>query len=308
MGVYKNGNTIVKIEEDGTKYRYSPDNEPAKPEFPESMDIKITNRCQMMCPQCHECSTPDGKHGNLNHPILDSLMPMTEIAIGGGDPLSHPDLVPFLHRMKERGVISNITVHIRTFLDYFDTLRCWTKEGLIHGLGVSVNEVQTPNVYDKMAQFPNLVVHTILGVAGPYVYQTLAPYHFKLLILGYKRFGRGEDYYFDGMMGQRNKVDFSWMKENLVWVMDKFRVVSFDNRAIQQLDLKNVLGEDVFSRLYMGDDGEFTMYLDLTQNEYAVSSTSRRHPIDSNDIRDLFARVREWGIADERSGVVYDNV
>ena len=42
---------------------------------------------------CHEGSSPLGKHGDILSPSwLDKLHPYCELAIGGGNPLSHPDL------------------------------------------------------------------------------------------------------------------------------------------------------------------------------------------------------------------------
>ena len=102
---YKNGNTIVSISDDGTKIRYVPDNAPAMPVYPESIDMKITNKCCMMCAMCHEQSTANGNQADLKHPLLDSLHPYTELAIGGGDPLTHPDLEEFLKRMKNKDII-----------------------------------------------------------------------------------------------------------------------------------------------------------------------------------------------------------
>ena len=107
MKTYKNGNTLVAIsEQDGTKIRYIPDGQTPKPVRPESIDIKITNRCLVdpPCQMCHEMSGREGRHANLNHPLLDSIEPYTELAIGGGDPFQHPDLESFLTRMKERKV------------------------------------------------------------------------------------------------------------------------------------------------------------------------------------------------------------
>ena len=96
LGTYQNGNYTVKIYDNGTKIREN-DLDFFEPDTVESMDIKITNSCDKMCPFCHEASTPDGKHGDiLNLPFLDTLHPYTELAIGGGNPLSHPDLIPFL--------------------------------------------------------------------------------------------------------------------------------------------------------------------------------------------------------------------
>ena len=61
---------------------------------------------------CHENSVPNGKHGDLFEPsFLDTLHPYTEIAIGGGNPLEHPDLYKFLQLCKERKFIPSMTVN-----------------------------------------------------------------------------------------------------------------------------------------------------------------------------------------------------
>ena len=64
LGRYKNGNFFTTILSDGTKIRETEDNE-FIPDFAESMDIKITNFCDMGCPFCHEGSTTDGKFGDI---------------------------------------------------------------------------------------------------------------------------------------------------------------------------------------------------------------------------------------------------
>ena len=67
LGSYTNGNYKVSIYDDGTKIRENNlDN--LTPDTIESMDIKITNCCDMGCPFCHENSLPDGEHGDILSP------------------------------------------------------------------------------------------------------------------------------------------------------------------------------------------------------------------------------------------------
>ena len=62
---YHNGNYDVFINlENGTKVRKN-DLDNLTPEFPESFDYKITNKCHHNCPMCHENSNPSGVHGNI---------------------------------------------------------------------------------------------------------------------------------------------------------------------------------------------------------------------------------------------------
>lgn len=111
LGRYINGNFKTTILSDGTKIRETEDDE-FVPTFAENMDIKICNFCDMGCPFCHEGSTTDGKFGDiLNEKFINTLHPYQEVALGGGDATSHPDLIPFLQKLKDRKIIVNMTVN-----------------------------------------------------------------------------------------------------------------------------------------------------------------------------------------------------
>ena len=64
IGSYMNGNYKVSIFDDGTKIREN-DLDFFEPNTVESMDIKITNKCDKGCPMCHEDSKPNGIHGDI---------------------------------------------------------------------------------------------------------------------------------------------------------------------------------------------------------------------------------------------------
>ena len=111
---YTNGNYQVTLLKDGTKIRECKGSV-FRPDFPESMDIKITNWCNMgeICTHCHEASYKNGKQGNLQDLLnrLVGLPPGVELAIGGGNPLSHDDLDVFLDRVRKMGLVPNITIN-----------------------------------------------------------------------------------------------------------------------------------------------------------------------------------------------------
>lgn len=289
MHTYKNGNTIVMIGADGTKVRYTPDTTPARPVFPESIDMKITNCCDVGCTQCHECSVPGGTHADLNHPILQSLRPYTELAIGGGDPMTHPGLEGFLLRMKAQKVFCNITVHWTSFMKHYEMLKRLEVEKLIYGIGVSVNEPVDASVIDRIAEFKNAVVHMIIGIADWSVYNQMIGRNLNVLLLGYKSFGRGEKYKTVHNSEIENKIHD--IRFNLKYFPDWFKAVCFDNLAVEQLGLERFMRADLFKRFYMGTDGAFTMYIDLVDNKYAVSSTKERHDLFGDDIVDVYQKV-----------------
>ena len=71
-----------------------------------------------------------------------------------------------------------------------------------------------------------------------------------------------------------------------------FDVVSFDNLAIKQLNPKRLMSDEQWNQFYLGDDGKFSMYIDLVNQEFAKSSVSiERYPITA-DIRDMFNKVK----------------
>ena len=288
IGAYTNGNYKVMICSEGTKIRYN-DADNFMPEFPESIDCKISNKCDMGCAFCHENSGPAGDLANLNHPIFNSLHPYTELALGGGNVLEHPDLIPFLERMRDQKVICNITLHLAHFETAATKVKYWQSSGLVHGVGVSVNQVPTDYQLDLLRMNPNIVVHVIAGVVALEALEKMRNCGLKLLILGYKDYGRGVGY---GELHPEIRARIAQLEALLGALKHDYKLISFDNLAIQQLHVKTQVDPAEWETAYMGDDGQFTMYLDMVKEEYAPSSTSVREPIFSNNIKDLFNKVR----------------
>lgn len=289
IGQYKNGNYAVMLFDDGTKIRAN-DLDVFLPDKPESMDLCITKACDRGCPMCHEAAKPDGAHGDIMHlPFLDSLLPYTEIAIGGGNPLSHPQIFPFLVKLRDMKMIANLTVHQDHFMQNQALLRWLTGRGLIKGLGVSVTKVSDA-LLSALAEFPNAVVHIINGVIEMDELKKLYDHNIKLLILGYKDFRRGITAHTEETDKRKEQL-----YELLPELKQHFAVVSFDNLAIRQLDVQRLLSKDEWDRFYMGGDGQFTMYVDAVNMEYTVSSVSiERWPV-TDDIQEMFERVRSYG-------------
>lgn len=287
LAKYKNGNYVIRLYNDGTKIRFTLDDD-FNALFPESIDIKITNYCDMNCPMCHEESNIDGLHGNLDLPFLDTLVAGTELAIGGGNPLSHPELLSFLNRMKEKGIVCNLTVNQNHFIKNIDYLNKLINERLIYGLGISlIND----NYLDEILSFcnnnSNTVIHVIAGIVDINLLKCLYDKKLKLLILGYKEYGRGIKYYNDNI-----KSNIEYLSNNIIEIGKHFSVLSFDNLAIEQLGMKDKIDEDDYNKYYMGDDGSFTMYIDLVKEEFSVSSTTSKTIKILDNIKDMFSIVK----------------
>lgn len=289
MYAYKNGNYIVTIFNDGTKIRQTMEDE-FIPLFAENCDIKITDKCSQNCPFCYEGCTKTGKHGKLfEYRFINSLHPYTELALNGND-LDHPDLIKLLEFLKKKKVFANITVNQTQFITNFDLIKKLSNDKLVYGIGVSL---QTANntLITKMSEIPNTVLHTINGILTENDINELANHDLKILILGYKELQRGINY-------KSNHIDSinankQYLYNNLQDILTKFKVVSFDNLAIEQLNVKRVVSKEDWEEFYMGDDGNFTFYIDMVKGEFSKNSIAKdRYQIGNKTIDEMFQFIR----------------
>jgi hypothetical protein len=271
---YKNGNYGVTIFKDGTKTRFTKEDE-FIPERPETLDINISNYCENNCPWCYLDASPDGKHGNLDLDFFDSIEPGTEIAINYTD---HPSLNSFLLRMRNQGVITNITVNQLDLEKKFIFFLDWQLDKLIHGVGISIisNEI-----YPWVTELENRVAHTIWGITPYPLYKKISQYFDKVLILGYKNKGRGKAY--EGYKNTPKIEDISKL----------FNIVSFDNLAINQIGMQQYINKKDWDIRFMGKEGEFSFYIDTVTEKFFKSSSERvGHNFNGKTVKEMFYEIR----------------
>lgn len=289
IGKVKNGNYWKILCSDGTLIKYNKEDK-LIPEYPDSMDIKVTNSCSIGCSWCHENSLPNGKHGDImNAKFIETLLPYTELAIGGGNPLEHPDLIPFLEKCKSLKLIPNMTVNQKHFIENYDLLVNLIENKLIYGLGVSLTNPKQEGFIEKIKTIPNAVIHVINGVHSIEILKELYDNNLKLLILGYKDFRRGKNYH-NTLVDTTKQALYTELPE----LVNHFNVVSFDNLALKQLNPKRLLTDEQWNMYYAGEDGTHTMFIDLVNNTYSTSSTTpeeERKPL-LEDIKPMFEDIR----------------
>lgn len=251
---YQNGACVVVIKPNGTKIRYT-DSRHGFPyvKFPESIDLKITNYCDAGCHYCHEASTTKGKHAKLSDivTILNQLAPGTEIAVGGGNPLSHPNLKEIIQEAAKRGIIINVTVneyHIDELLknrnDYFG----------VSGWGISPSVAPNWRKIEKVCdELEHVVIHLIDRIHTNGHLYTIAKHikDPKVLILGYKEYGFGRRLVREGADSRfiqvtRDKQQISaeyssWSTLTRWCSMLGNMTISFDNLALDQLDVETMI-------------------------------------------------------------------
>ena len=286
MHSYINGGARVTLGEDGTKIREVFDLT-CPPEFPEQMDLKITDWCDAGCFWCHEESTIRGKHADVDAMVklLSDLPAGVEIAIGGGDPLSHPEFERLVRALAAKGLVPNVTVNGRHFARHKDQLKTLSDEKCIFGVGVSFFE-DFPDW-----SYPHLVNHMITGVDDPEC--LLETEGRKVLVLGYKTWGRGNGYSrkFGAEVEDRMQ---RWYR--LLPLLAVRHRLSFDNLAIAQLKPRRIFKNPAeYDMRYMGKEGEYSLYVDGVTGEYATSSYAPDRQ-SWTDIRSMFQDVRQRDI------------
>lgn len=291
---YKNGNYTVSINLDnGTKIREN-DLDNLSPTFAENCDVTISTVCDGGCEWCYMDCTPNGKHGDIMSPkFLDTLHEWTELAINGND-LSHPDLISFLEKMKKKNIIVNMTVNQKHFEAKQVMIKKLYSAKLINGLGVSLVE-PTYEFIKLIKQYPNAVIHTIAGVTYTNDYRLLAFNDLKVLILGYKKVGRGVEYS-NGVMEDSISTKIYNMTSLLKTMINDnwFNVISFDNLALEQLDIRSLLNDDEWNEFYAGDEGSHTFFVDLVEKKFAknsMMSDDKKHDLLDN-VDDMFQVIK----------------
>lgn len=230
-------------------------------------------------------------------------------------------------------LISNITINQQQFMlaSVQEKLKDWSRIKWLHGIGVSLTD-PTPEFIDAIKQFPNAVIHTVAGITTRSQYQKLLDNDLKILILGYKFVGRGKDWYENGNLLITDKsqmkeeatllketqartseiaeklieepgldisakfridLNIEWLRDNLLGIMPRCKLLSFDGLALEQLDVKNQVPKKDWDERYMGDEGQHTMFIDLVKKEYGMNSLStERFPV-KNTIEEMFSHVKQ---------------
>lgn len=297
---YKNGNVYVTINDsDGTKTRFTKDDE-FMPDFAESMDVHISDCCDNGCEYCYAGCSINGKHGRFDYKFLDTVHPHTEMAINLQIPC--PDgLLEFLEKMKEKDVIVNATVNQNHFMDetFRTALRFLQGAKLIHGIGISLVEV-TDRFLKAVQGLDNVVIHCINGIVTTGdLYKLSQIPHVKILILGYKKIGRGKSYIADKetAIKVRNRKGFLYWNIKFILEEKWFDVIAFDNLALEQLNVKRFLTNEEWKRCYQGEDGSSTFFINLVDGTFGINSLTtkeERRQIGDKSIDEMFEEVQKW--------------
>lgn len=332
-GITRNGNYYVAYgetyegkNEDGEPYpemlnstggrlRFMTEDTDPVPEYPELIDLRITNRCDHGCKFCFMNSGINEKDADINElmSFINELRTKTEFSIGGGNVLLYPELEKLFEHIDERGHIINVTVNVKdcnTILNNKRFKRIFAK--YVDGIGVSVfSESDLDKFFEFKAAFEKIenrndrggfnrkyiVAHTVPEYVGMAEMtkilkriedsKTWAP----VLFLGYKENGRGANCEYHKFTEGDIKELFkdSWS-------------ISIDTMFAKRYG-------DFIKKIYSTryclteNEGEYSMYVDgITMNAYKSSyETDKPYHIGHKDVHwkdkinaaEAFAKIRE---------------
>lgn len=266
-----NGNAKVKLYNDGTRVIDYENN--LTLDYPLNVDVRLSNQCafginpktgKAVCDFCHESATTDGKHGNLDilYNVLCELPKGTEIAIGINN--FENNIITFLTKLSNSGYIINTTINHGHLIKYYSKIKYLINEKIIYGLGISYRS-NFKDIPQYFLDYEHTVLHVIAGIDDITNILTLSNKVNKILVLGEKDFGLNS-----GKVNLESKSHKLWLRL-ILNVINNFGITSFDNLALQQLNIKRFLDTDKWDSFYQA---EHSIYIDAVKEAFAPSSRS----------------------------------
>lgn len=239
-----------------------------KSETPELVDVKITNFCSYGCRNCYQSSTIDGQHGDIEY-ITDiikalHLMDCFEIAIGGGEPATHPQFAQILNMCDVYNITPNFTTFGTDWLQDQEIVDAVKK--YVGGIGVSVYSKNSVQKYwtIKNALKDSKVQVMVQHVAGMFPFKTtyeLVKEVDHILLLGYKSVGFGV-----------NKIPTKFTDDQVKEIFAlKDKRISVDTAFLDNYG--HVLDELGISKILRSSpEGKFSCYIDAVEQKIGQSS------------------------------------
>lgn len=204
----------------------------------------------------------------------------TEIIILGGNPLLHPGLTNFLDILRRSGKINIINLH-QDYIDN-DTIEILKKLqdcGNIYSINIYCSSTIEPEYYDI-----ERVTYCIdIGRSPISILDSLKEE--SVLVLGCtntdKKLSNCPEHLIHNIK--------SWYKNIYKYLLTNS--INFDDLALEQLNMKRLLPENVWNDYYIRNDNQFSIYMDLVEGKYSASNTSSiRFPIEQS-MCNMFSKI-----------------
>lgn len=258
---------------------------------PELVDIKLTDWCDLACKFCYQDSTKKGQHAPysaINRILIDlSMAGVFEVALGGGEPMAHPEFSLILQRCKELDIVPNFTTRNYEALTT-ERFKEFAKQCGSIGVSIATPEdvAALMAIEDKITVYRDkLTLQVAMGAQSRDDFQSMLTMlketnRFSgLIMLGYKDVGRGyrakgNRWYQDGNILQGDVIGmakrFLQGTKERSWD-DEAWTFSMDTQMAR--DTKNMLEyHGVSPLLYLENEGRVSCYIDAVSMQIAPSS------------------------------------
>lgn len=142
---------------------------PAFAPVPELADISISNHCTKGCSYCYRNSSTNEQFmsienyvrvlESMNHPRYGNVF---QVAIGGGEPLEHPDFIQIIEETGKRGIVPNFTTNgIHLSSKVCKAIK--SKVGAVAISASSVDEIPLEKISLLRAEAIKVNVHYVLS-------------------------------------------------------------------------------------------------------------------------------------------------
>ena len=262
---------------DGSKIRmsFNDDANAEKSEVPELVDIKITDWCDEGCKFCYQNSTPKGEHAKkdmIEHVIVSlAKLETFEVAIGGGEPTSHPNFLQILQCCNDCGVSASFSTRKEDWVvDNWPRLK-----NLVGAIGLSVDG--NTELVKKLSKLKGLkglkvTVQVVVGSCSNHelidIMKTCEVFGYTVLFLGWKDVGRGSKAY-------KYEVDLKKVLESFQAQEGEYKTwhgpsVAFDTVLVKEMESWLVDNSDRW--YFTKREGAHSMYIDCVTKKMHISS------------------------------------
>jgi organic radical activating enzyme len=282
-----NNDFILHHRNGGHKIRMSFEINPKKTKksgIPELVDLKLTNYCAYGCSFCYQSSTKEGRHADVSdiERIIDILKASGcfELAIGGGEPTTHPHFARILDYAKNAGMTVGFTTRNFDLYNHKHIIRIMEATSSIAFSCHNVQEIQ--KISEMSVKIQNLTKiwarEKIYIQIIPELYSTKKfeemltacsmQYGLKVTLLGYKEFGFGKSYEPKNLNMTSKWID---VVKELTKGKNSNIKVGIDSVLVKKWK-KELLEKGCNKLMLVGEEGKFSCYVDAVEKTIAKSS------------------------------------
>ncbi|GIU69194.1 MAG: hypothetical protein KatS3mg002_0430 [Candidatus Woesearchaeota archaeon] len=250
------------------------------PDTPELVDLKITDYCDKECNFCYQGSSKKGKHAEENtiYNILWVLkeLKVFEVALGGGEPTTHPHFKKILKNVVNYGMVPNFTTSRLDWMyedpEIFD---------YVGGIGYTCTSNLDTKILDKILKDFNyfntkLTIQIPMGCVTRNEFEYIVKYakdrYLNILLLGFKKDGRAHKF---------NPIDYHWWCD----IIEKNKIYYFGvdtSMLYEYLPILELKSDSVF---FSSPEGSRSMYIDAIEQFIAPASYNIKNKYYMNEIK-----------------------